>query len=726
MSLLHIWPEKCEKLCAKRSYGGQYKVTSMHSSKELLQEYTRTRSEAVLRQIMQQHFGLVYAAALRVTRSEALAKEVTQDVFILLARKPQVVPDHIAFAAWLHRTTRFTAIKLVRSETRRRAREACASELQDMNSTDSLNDELAPLVDELLDELPSAERGLLAAHFLEGIPLDQLARQLGIQENAARMRVSRALEKMRGRLATRGIATTAAVLASTLPSYASASVPASLTHSVFAHVLAANAATSPIGTGVSITLMKLKTTAIAVTVVALISVPVWQRVELTALRKKNLAEASVSQVPHSSAASSRKIATATTTRSGTTPLDGQGLANVALQLVRIKNPVEREAALAKWAENFLSNEDIQQLIKEIRSRKDFPSAYENLIAPHLVRQWALVAPAECIAWFYSGRNNVFAGNSPTNENLFNLVATTNPTAFAAWANQLTPEAFAKLAQGDDYRRTDVAQTIARYQPSRALALLDAAPSVETMRLLGKGSNGQIFYDQLRESFTPESLMEIFEKVPSSPERTEMLQRIVHDQLAADPRPLGELIQQTAALKSQDAQSVHLTAIASRIESGYAAAKQGGEHALDEWFAGVQMYANAVNASASAGTPASDDTRMRFASLVASEDPVVAIQWAQSIKDPEKRLLAAARLAAGFQPTPEFDPANLRLDNHTLFYQASDDDVLDDLPGNSVRVTLDSLDEGFDPSRPMSELVDLLKSPVSNAQDAIRGHYPRSR
>lgn len=69
----------------------------MQTTAHLLDDFARTRSEGSLRAIIDRHLGLVYVAALRVTRSEAMAKDVAQDIFLKLAQKPAAIPSSLAF-----------------------------------------------------------------------------------------------------------------------------------------------------------------------------------------------------------------------------------------------------------------------------------------------------------------------------------------------------------------------------------------------------------------------------------------------------------------------------------------------------------------------------------------------------------------------------------------------------------------------------------------------------
>src|SRR6267142_6864856 len=97
---------------------------------DLLAEFRATRAEAAFRELVQRYTGLVFSAARRRTGEMTLAQEVTQLVFIRLAKSVPSLRTEAALLAWLHRTTVHVSIDLWRSETRRRAREQLAIAMQ--------------------------------------------------------------------------------------------------------------------------------------------------------------------------------------------------------------------------------------------------------------------------------------------------------------------------------------------------------------------------------------------------------------------------------------------------------------------------------------------------------------------------------------------------------------------------------------------------------------------
>lgn len=217
------------------------------SSAELLRQFARHGSEEAFRQLTARFAGMVYAAAeRRLGAFRHLAADVTQTVFILLARRARVLPEGIVLSAWLLRQTMRQSLNALRSERRRQAREQLAAAA--MIRTDNhfrqehARQERVPELDEVLLRLPARERDAVMLRFFEDHSMAKVAEALGISENAAQKRVTRGLERLRRRLASRVAATGTASLAATLAAHASTEVPHGLMRSLAGQALAAGSA----------------------------------------------------------------------------------------------------------------------------------------------------------------------------------------------------------------------------------------------------------------------------------------------------------------------------------------------------------------------------------------------------------------------------------------------------------------------------------------------------
>lgn len=228
---------------------------------ELLRRYAETRSESAFAELVQRHLDLVYAAALRRLNGDTRsAADVTQHVFLALARHAAPLSRRPILASWLHTATRHAAIDLLRQETRRASREQHAHALETVNApTTPVTDweKLRPVLDEAIDELPERDRDIVLLRFFENQSFAALGAKLSVNEDAARMRANRALEKLRELLARRGITSTAAALGATLAAQPTLAAPTGLAATVT--TACATSVTSTLTSAFTFTLMTTKT-----------------------------------------------------------------------------------------------------------------------------------------------------------------------------------------------------------------------------------------------------------------------------------------------------------------------------------------------------------------------------------------------------------------------------------------------------------------------------------
>ncbi len=205
---------------------------------ELLGHYASERSEAAFAEFTRRHIDLVYSAALRVVNGDVhAAQDVTQQVFTEVARQAKGLARHPALVGWLYTTTRNMALRMNRTEQRRKAREQEANTMNELLHGDSPAadwTQLGPVLEDVMHELDEKDRHALLLRFFQNKPLREVGSALNLNENAARMRVERALDKMRGKLASRGIGTTAGVLAAAMAANAVQAAPAGLAATVSA------------------------------------------------------------------------------------------------------------------------------------------------------------------------------------------------------------------------------------------------------------------------------------------------------------------------------------------------------------------------------------------------------------------------------------------------------------------------------------------------------------
>jgi RNA polymerase sigma factor (sigma-70 family) len=265
------------------------------SDAQLLREYAENGTETSFSELVTRHTNLVYSCALRQVGSPDIAAEIAQKVFLGLARGARGLLDKLdpsaSLAGWLCRTTRNLSLNHRRDEFRRQSRERQAMETLNPVSETAVNwENLRPVLDEAMSALDEPDYDAVVMRFYQNQDLRAVGLALGVSDDTAQKRVSRALDKVREVLQRRGITTGAGALSAVLASNAVQAAPVGLAAAISTAALAGTTVTTAtILTHATMNWITLKSAA-AIAFGALAagtSTYLWQQHEINSLRDEN-------------------------------------------------------------------------------------------------------------------------------------------------------------------------------------------------------------------------------------------------------------------------------------------------------------------------------------------------------------------------------------------------------------------------------------------------------
>ena len=211
----------------------------------LLREYMERGSEEAFATLVVRHVNKVYSVALRHTGNPHQAEEITQAVFVILARKSGSLGKRVILEGWLYQTARLTALAFIRSEMRRTRREQEAYMQTVLNENDAeIWSQIAPSLDAAIASLNETDRHAVVLRFVYGKSVKEVGTVLGGSEGAAKLRLHRATDKLRQFFYKRGIVSTTEIIAGAISTNAVQTAPVGLAKTATALALTKGPAAS--------------------------------------------------------------------------------------------------------------------------------------------------------------------------------------------------------------------------------------------------------------------------------------------------------------------------------------------------------------------------------------------------------------------------------------------------------------------------------------------------
>ncbi len=263
----------------------------MSDDTALIRRYGQEGDEAAFTELVGRHVHLVWGVARRITGDAELARDVSQTVFSDLARKAAALPERTILAGWLHRAACHAASNAVRSNVRRVQRERLAMNLAESPEAEAdaqAVETLQPLVDDALAALPGSDRDALLLRYFGRKSLGEIGLVLGLSDDAAQKRVSRALEKLRDHFRSHGIVVSAGTVAAAVSVAGAETPPVWISAGIAAAAVSGAAGTVAAASWIApIALMKAPLAYVAAAALALTAG--WQARSLSGLRQENAA-----------------------------------------------------------------------------------------------------------------------------------------------------------------------------------------------------------------------------------------------------------------------------------------------------------------------------------------------------------------------------------------------------------------------------------------------------
>jgi RNA polymerase sigma factor (sigma-70 family) len=206
---------------------------------QLLREYAMSGSEPAFATLVTRHLRLVWSVAWRHASESRSAEEITQAVFVILARKAATLRPGTILSGWLFHTTQLTAAHFIRDPAwHSHPATAVPADAGAEETESSVWQRMSPLLDEAIAGLDETARNAVVLRFIEGKDFKAVGVALGLRKDGVRAQTNRAVAKMRRFFRQHGVSFSATIMAGALAASAAQAVPPNLAPAVVAAAIA--------------------------------------------------------------------------------------------------------------------------------------------------------------------------------------------------------------------------------------------------------------------------------------------------------------------------------------------------------------------------------------------------------------------------------------------------------------------------------------------------------
>jgi RNA polymerase sigma factor (sigma-70 family) len=199
------------------------------TDRQLLDDFASGRDEGAFASLVERHGATVLRVCRRVLGHEHDAEDAFQATFLVLARNARSIRKRESLSSWLYGVAYRTAMRAKRSAARRRNHEARLRDRKPPAAASPTWDDVQAVLEEEIQRLPESFRSAFVLCVIDGKTVSAAAAELAVKESTLSWRLARARQRLRQRLARRGIELSGVLAAlSLVHGTGQAAVPAAL------------------------------------------------------------------------------------------------------------------------------------------------------------------------------------------------------------------------------------------------------------------------------------------------------------------------------------------------------------------------------------------------------------------------------------------------------------------------------------------------------------------